>query len=67
MSHVFVSPDIECDGCANAVKKGLGKQAGVTSVAVDVPTKKVTVEAGSEVSRGQIAEALKKMGFPPKE
>lgn len=67
MSHVFIAPDIECDGCANSVKKGLSKQAGVQSVAVDVATKKVTVEAGAEVSRNQLAAVLTKIGFPPRE
>lgn len=67
MSHVFTAPDISCDGCANSIKKGLSKQAGVQNVAVEVPTKKVTVEAAPEVSRDQLAAALSKIGFPPKQ
>ncbi len=67
MSHVFTAPDISCDGCANSNKKGLSKQAGVQGVAVDVASKKVTVEAGADVSRAQLAAALTKIGFPPRE
>lgn len=67
MSHVFTAPAIECEGCANSIKRGLSKQPGVKNVAVDVASKKVTVDTGAEVSRDQLAAALTKIGFPPKE
>jgi len=64
MSHVFVTPDMMCDGCANSIKNGLKKQAGVKEVAVDVAAKKVTVDA--DLTREQLSAALTKLGFPPK-
>ncbi len=67
MSFVFTTPDMMCDGCANSIKKGLSKQAGVKNVSADVAAKKVTVDAGAEVTREQLAAALAKIGFPPKE
>ena len=39
----FDAPDIECDGCATAIKNALGKLPGVTVVAVDVDGKQIAV------------------------
>lgn len=67
MSFVFTTPDMMCDGCANSIKKGLSKQAGVKNVTTDVAAKTVTVDAGADVSRDQLVAALTKIGFPPKQ
>ena len=59
------APDISCDGCANSIKRALGKVPGVSGVQVDVPTKKVTVEHdGTQVPRETIIAALDRAGFP---
>lgn len=59
----FHAPDIECDGCANAIKKSVGKVAGVANVDVDVERKTVTVH--SDAPREQVVAALERAGFPP--
>jgi copper chaperone CopZ len=61
----FSAPDIECDGCANAIKKALGAVAGVSAVAVDVGAKTVAVthDAG-RAPRETVAAALDRAGFP---
>ena len=60
----FSVPDIECDGCANAIKNALGKVEGITAVQVDVPGKSVTVTHDEKVSRETVSENLEKIGFP---
>jgi len=61
----FASPDIECDGCANAIKKALGKADGVGSVAVDVAAKTVTVEHDNELASVEaLLMRLDHAGFP---
>src|SRR5262249_9131343 len=40
----FSVPEIHCDGCAASIRKALGGLAGVATVDVDVPGKKVQVE-----------------------
>ncbi len=65
MTTTFIAPDIECAGCAASIQKALGRLPGIESVAVDVPTTAVTVQAAGEISRAQIAEALTDIGFPP--
>jgi copper chaperone CopZ len=60
----FSAPDIECDGCANAIKKSVGGMAGVNAVNVDVPAKTVRVEHDESPSEDQILATLDRAGFP---
>lgn len=64
METTLTAPDIECDGCANAIKKAVGQMNGIESVTVDVDGKRVTVNHGPQVSRSDIEHALDKAGFP---
>ena len=64
MTTTVTAPDIECDGCANAIKNAVGRLEGVESVKVDVEAKRVTVEHGQQLGRGDIEAALDKAGFP---
>ena len=68
MEAVFVAPDIECGGCAASIQKALGQERGVHSVAVDVPTRAVTVGFdGALTGPAQIAATLADIGFPTKD
>ncbi|HZO89247.1 MAG TPA: heavy-metal-associated domain-containing protein [Chthonomonadaceae bacterium] len=59
-------PAIHCEGCANAIKRSLGKLAGVHSVEVDIPGKNVTVQYDeAQVGPGAIRERLLQAGFAP--
>ena len=58
-------PDIECDGCANSIKKALGTRPGVRSVNVAVDDKTVTVEYDeSRIDAEGLALSLDDIGFP---
>ena len=57
-------PDIECDGCANAIKNALGRIDGIVDVVVDVPGKQVTVNFSAPATGEAISTALDKAGFP---
>ncbi len=63
-TSTFSAPDIECDGCANAIKKALGNVQGVSGVQVDVAAKEVTVTHDENAPRETIAAALDRAGFP---
>jgi copper chaperone len=52
-----------CGGCANAIKNAFGRVDGVTNVEVDVPTKRVSVEHESTVTRADIVKVLDDAGF----
>lgn len=56
---------ITCGGCANAVKKAVSAVPGVTSVEVEVSTKKVTVTHRDDVARTTVEDAVRKAGFQP--
>ena len=59
------APDIECDGCANAIKKALTTVPGVANVVVDVTAKTVTVKHDPQAApRETITNKLDKIGFP---
>jgi copper chaperone CopZ len=61
----LVSSEIECDGCANAIKKAVGKLPGVESVEVDVPTQTVTVKHDMATApKSAVTDAMEKAGFP---
>lgn len=61
----FAAPDIECDGCANAIKKALGKTEGVESVTVSVEAKTVLVEHDKELASVEaLLTRLDHAGFP---
>lgn len=58
------APGIVCGGCANAIKNAFGRVDGVSGVEVDVPTKRVSVEHESTVTRDDIVKVLDDAGFP---
>jgi copper chaperone CopZ len=59
-------PDIECEGCANAIKRSLGSVAGVRDIQVGVESKSVTVQFDpARVSEGALRERLSRAGFRP--
>lgn len=61
----FSAPDIECDGCANAIRNAVGKLPGVTVVAVDVEGKQVAVtHEPTTASTETLIATLDKAGFP---
>lgn len=58
-------PAIHCDGCANSIKRSLGRLAGVQQVEVDIPQKRVTVQYDTEqVQETALRERLDLAGFP---
>lgn len=56
-------PDMTCGHCQASVEKALSAMPGVTRVSVDLPAKRVSVEADAAVSVEQLAAALDEVGF----
>ena len=59
----LVAPEIECQGCASAIKKSVGAVAGVSDVQVDIDTKRVTVIHELVTAPEAIKAAVEKAGF----
>lgn len=52
-----------CGCCANSVSKGVGAIDGVTDVAVDVPTGKVTVTSDKQLGSDTVRTAVEGAGY----
>ena len=59
----LTAPDIECEGCANSIKKSVGTLGGVREIQVDIDAKKITVAHDDETMPDQIKAAVEKAGF----
>jgi len=58
-------PDIDCEHCEHTIVSTLTPQAGVRSVAVDIPTKKVSLEFDeSQINMDKVGELLDEEGYP---
>ena len=58
-------PAIECEGCANAIRRSLGKLPGIESVEVEVEPKNVTVQYDSaQLTEAALRLRLEQAGFP---
>lgn len=65
MTITYKAPEIECDGCAQSIKKALSASVGVRTATVDIAGKTVTIEYDDTVtSEEALAETLDDIGFP---
>jgi copper chaperone CopZ len=65
MKKSYVSSEIHCEGCANSIKRTLGRLPGVSEVGVDVEQKRVDVTYDeSRTNEQTIKDRLAMAGFP---
>jgi len=61
-------PNISCNHCANAIKRELAEIEGITSVEVDLASKKVAIEWGDPPARWEnVLRVLREIGYPAEE
>jgi copper chaperone len=61
----FIIENLKCGGCANTIRKGISEMVGVEKVEIHVEQSRVEVQGSfATTTRDQIAEKLKKMGYP---
>ncbi|MCP5423946.1 MAG: cation transporter [Gammaproteobacteria bacterium] len=65
MQYEFQVQNVKCNGCATAIKDGLGKNRRVQSVDVDVAGGVVSVTGTADI-RDELSAALKQLGYPEK-
>ena len=59
------APAIHCDGCAQSIKRSLGRLSGVQSVQVNVESKDVEILYDAQaVTESAIRDRLAAVGFP---
>jgi copper chaperone len=66
MAKVTLSvPDIDCEHCEHAITSALTPVAGVRSVQVDIPTKRVQLDFDdSQLSIDQVKAILQEEDYP---
>ncbi len=66
MARAILSvPDISCSHCEKTITQTLTPQAGVRSVRVDIPGKKVHLDYDeSQIDLGRISKLLDEEGYP---
>jgi copper chaperone len=65
MQYEFHVQNVKCNGCANAIKTGLGKNARVQEVVVDVAGGNVKVSTTEDI-RAELSAVLQQLGYPEK-
>ncbi|HZU11354.1 MAG TPA: heavy-metal-associated domain-containing protein [Chloroflexota bacterium] len=61
----LTAPDISCEHCRATIEREIGTMPGVTSVAVDVPSKRVVVNYDpDQTSETAIITRLDEEGYP---
>ena len=56
---------MNCGHCAARIEKTLARTAGVTSAAVDLAGKRVTIEYAPEtIQPAQLAQVITELGYP---
>ncbi len=58
MKQEYFVSGMTCQGCAGTVRKAVSSISGVNAVEVDLPTGRIGVESGSQVTLQQVREAL---------
>jgi copper chaperone len=64
-TKTFVVPDISCEHCEHAIIGALSPRAGVQSVAVDIPAKKVRVAFDEQrITVDEMKQVLAEEDYP---
>jgi len=63
VEKTFLVPDVSCEHCVRAITNELSQIEGVENVAVDIPTKIVTVRADDSVTDATIVAGLSEAGY----
>lgn len=59
----FTATGMTCQHCVASVTKEVSELDHVTSVSVDLPTGKVTVESDAPISANEVIAAIDKAGY----
>ena len=60
----FTATGMTCQHCVASVTKEVSELDHVTSVSVDLPTGKVTVESDAPIPADEVITAIDKAGYP---
>jgi copper chaperone len=61
----FIVPDASCGHCKETIEAAIGRVAGVTSVQLDLETKRLKIEHDGSADNGLLASAVTSAGYAP--
>lgn len=56
--------NLDCEGCANSVRRSMLRQVGILSVHVEVKASRVHLSCEDDVDRKHIISVLEHLGYP---
>jgi len=66
MKHILLElENLDCEGCANSIRRILMRQPGVLSVHVEVKNARVSLSCEDDMDGTHIVSILENMGYPP--
>jgi len=66
MKHVILElENLDCEGCANSIRRTLLRQPGVLSVHVEDKSTRVSLSCEDDLDRAHVLSVLENMGYPP--
>ncbi len=65
MKHLILQlENLDCEGCANSIRRSLLRQPGVLSVHVEVGQGRVNLSCEDDLDRSHVVSVLENMGYP---
>jgi copper chaperone len=65
MKHLILElENLDCEGCANTIRRSLLRQPGVLSVHVEVKSARVNVSCEDDLDRAHVISLLENLGYP---
>jgi copper chaperone CopZ len=66
MKHLILElENLDCEGCANSIRRVLLRQPGVLSVHVEVNSSRVNLSCEDDFDRTHVVGVLENLGYPP--
>lgn len=65
MKHILLElENLDCEGCANTIRRALLRQPGVLSVHVEVKSARVSLSCEDDLDRAHVLSVLENLGYP---
>lgn len=65
MKHMILDlENLDCEGCANSIRRSMLRQPGVLSVHIEVRSSRVNLSCEDDVDRSHIVSVLEHLGYP---
>ncbi|MFM7728775.1 MAG: heavy-metal-associated domain-containing protein, partial [Flavobacteriales bacterium] len=65
MKHIILElENLDCEGCANSIRRVLLRQPGVLSFHVEVKSARISLSCEDDLDRSHVISILENLGYP---